>query len=86
MQLGRVAPRVAAEEPDAAAVGAQQPEQHPDRGGLAGAVGAEEAVHLARRGLQVEPVEGRKSPNRLTRPVISMTSLRSQIDSSAVRR
>ena len=47
VQLGGVPPRVAAEQPGAAAVGVQQPEQHPDRGRLAGAVRAEEAVHLA---------------------------------------
>ena len=47
VQLGRVAPRVAAEQPDRAGVGAQQAEQHADRGGLAGPVRAEEAMHLA---------------------------------------
>ena len=49
VQLGRLPPRVTAEEPRGAAVGAQEPEQHADRGGLAGAVGPEETVHLAGR-------------------------------------
>ena len=53
-----VAPRVAAEQPCDARVGAQPAEQHPDRGRLARAVGAEEAVHLTGRDLQVEAVEG----------------------------
>src|SRR5690606_33219830 len=41
-----------------ARVGAQQAEQHADRGGLAGPVGAEEAVHLAAGDVQGEVVEG----------------------------
>ena len=58
MQLGRVVPRVAAEQRDVAGVGAQQPEQDPDGRGLPGAVRAEESVHLTGRDLQVETVEG----------------------------
>ena len=68
VQLGRLAPRVAAEEPHLAAVAAQQPEQHPDRRGLAGAVRAEEAVHLARADVQVEPVERPEAAERLHQP------------------
>ena len=57
MQLDGVAPRVAAEQADLAGVGAQEAEQDADGGRLAGAVGTEEAVHLAGRDGQVEPVE-----------------------------
>ena len=78
MQRRGVAPRVAAEQADVAGVLAQQPEQHPDGRRLAGAVGAEEAVHLAPGDGEVEPVQGPRSvPNFLTRPEISMTSVRS---------
>jgi hypothetical protein len=42
-----LAPRVAAEHGRRAGVRPQQSEEHPDGGGLAGPVGAEEAVHLA---------------------------------------
>ena len=59
VQRHRVAPRIAAEELDAPGVGAQQPEQHADRRGLAGAVRSEESVDLAasrRRG------RGRRAP------------------------
>jgi hypothetical protein len=38
--------------------GAQEAQQQPDGGGLAGAVGAEEADHLARVNLQGERVDG----------------------------
>ena len=41
-----------------AGAGAGQAEQHPDRGGLARAVGAEEAVHAAGGHRQVEAVDG----------------------------
>ena len=60
VQLVGVAPRVAAEEGGAAAVGAQQAEQDADGGGLPGAVGAEEAVDLARR------APSRSRPSRAT--------------------
>jgi len=53
-----VGPRVAAEEDDRAGVGAQQPEEDAQGRGLAGAVGAEEAVDLAGPDLEVEAVEG----------------------------
>jgi hypothetical protein len=52
-----VAPGVAAEHHGRARVGAQQAEQQADRGGLARAVGAEEAVHLPGGNLEVEAVE-----------------------------
>jgi hypothetical protein len=43
---------------DCAAGGrAHEPEQHPQRRRLAGAVGAEEAVHLAAPHAQIEPVD-----------------------------
>ena len=58
MQLGGVAPGVAPEQPDGAAVGAEQAEEDPDGGGLARPVGAEEAVDLALVHGEVEPVEG----------------------------
>ena len=38
----------------------QQRAQHPHGGGLAGAVGAEEAVDLARRHLEVDAVDGHR--------------------------
>jgi hypothetical protein len=43
-----------AEHPVLARRGPDQPEQHPDRGGLAGAVRAEESVHRATRDRQVD--------------------------------
>ena len=65
VQLGGLAPRVAAEQPDLARVLAQQAEQHPDGRGLAGAVGAEEAVHLARATVRSSPSRARTLPKRL---------------------
>ena len=52
-----VAPGIAAEQPRHAGVGAQQAEQDADRGRLAGAVRAEQAVDLAGPHLEVEAVE-----------------------------
>ena len=57
VQLGGLRPGVAAEQRHRPAVGAQQPEQDADRGGLARPVRAEEPVHLALRDVQVEPVK-----------------------------
>ena len=57
VQGDRVAPRVAAEQPDGAGVGAEHPEQDADRRGLARSVRAEEAVDLAGADLEIEPVE-----------------------------
>ena len=57
MELDGVAPRVAAEQLDPAAVRPQQAEQHPDRGRLAGTVGPEEAVHLAGGDAKIQTVE-----------------------------
>ena len=71
-----VAPRVAAEDSRVAGVGAQQAEQHPQRRRFAGAVRAEEAVHLARFDDEVEAVECSTSavaPKRLTSPCTAMT-------------
>ncbi len=47
VQPGGVVPRVGVEQPDVAAIGADQAEQDADGVGLAGAVGTEEAVDLA---------------------------------------
>jgi hypothetical protein len=58
VQLGGVGPRIGAEHARRPAVGAQQPQQHPDRRGLAGAVRSEEAVDLALLDGEVEAVEG----------------------------
>ena len=52
-----VVPRVAAQEGDGAGVGADEPEEDADGGGLSRAVRAEEAVHLAGLHLEVEAVE-----------------------------
>jgi len=52
-----VAPGIAAQQPDLARVCPQQSEQHTDGRGLAGAVGAEEAVHLTRGDVQIQPVQ-----------------------------
>ena len=60
VQVGRVLPRVPTEQSHLAGVGAQQAEQDSEGGGLAGAVGAEEAVHLPPSYLQVETVEGER--------------------------
>jgi hypothetical protein len=57
VQRDDVAPRVAVEQADGAAVGAQQAEQDADRRRLARAVGAEEGVHLARGHLEVQAIE-----------------------------
>ena len=65
MQVGGLGPRVAAEEPHLAGVLADQPEQDPQGGGLPGAVGPEEAVHLPRDHRQVEAVERAGAPERL---------------------
>ena len=65
VQLGGVAPRVAAEDGRGAAVGAQQAEQDADRRRLARAVGSEEAVDLALADAEVESVEGDGGAERL---------------------
>ncbi len=57
VQRHHVVPRVAAEQLHAAAVGLQQAQQHPDRRGLAGAVRAEEPVHLAALDVQVQAAQ-----------------------------
>ena len=44
--------------PDLAGIAAEQAEQHADGRGLAGPVGAEEAVHLSDLDLQVDAIEG----------------------------
>ena len=57
MQLDRVVPRVQPQDVDVPGIGAEQAENDPDRGGLAGAVRAEEAGHLTGLHGQVETVE-----------------------------
>jgi hypothetical protein len=57
VQRHRVPPGVAAEQPHGARFGAQQTQQHPDRGGLARAIGAEESADVAVRDGQVQPVQ-----------------------------
>ncbi len=52
------APRIVAEDPHAAFAGGQQAEDQLDGGGLAGAVVAEQAEHLAGLQAQVEPAQG----------------------------
>jgi hypothetical protein len=52
-----VVPRVVAEQPCGAGVGAQQAEEYADGGGLTGAVRAEEAVHLPGPDVEIEAVE-----------------------------
>jgi hypothetical protein len=63
-----VTPGVAAEQLGGAGVGPQQPQQDPDGGGLAGAVGAEEPVHLAGPDLQLQPVKGAGGAEGLDQP------------------
>src|SRR5690606_16208621 len=65
VQAGGVPPRIAAEQRHRSAVGAQQTQQDPDGGGLAGAVGAEETVHLARGHGEVEAVQSDGGSERL---------------------
>ena len=60
-----LAPRVGAEQFDVTAGGPDQPEQDADGGGLARAVGAEEAMDLARTHREVEAVEGADLPEGL---------------------
>src|SRR4029453_8936240 len=55
-------PRVAAEQPDLAGVGLQQPEGHPQGGRLPGPVGPEQPVQLALVDAQVEAGEHHGSP------------------------
>src|SRR5262249_13158281 len=54
----RVGERVDAEDLDRARVGGEQADDHAQRGGLAGAVGAEQPVELARADRQVEIGDG----------------------------
>jgi hypothetical protein len=68
MEGDGVAPGVAAEQRGLARVGAEQAEQDPDGGRLAGAVGAEEAVDLAGGDLELELVEGTHVAERLRQP------------------
>ncbi len=65
VRLDGTVPRVQAEHAHGAGVGPQQTEQDPQGGGLAGPVGAEEAVHLSGTDGQVESVEGAGGAERL---------------------
>ena len=53
-----IGPDVEALDADQAGVGAQQPGHHPDRGGLAGTIGADQAVEAAGRDRQVDAGDG----------------------------
>ena len=55
---GVVATDVSAQDADLAAVGLQLPGEHLDGGGLAGAVGAQEAEDLAGRDLEADALDG----------------------------
>jgi hypothetical protein len=57
VQLDRVAPRVAAEQSDLAAVLAQQAEQDADGRRLARTVRSQEGMHLAGANLEIEAVK-----------------------------
>ena len=57
MQRDGIRPRVQPEDGRRSSRAAHQPEQDAERGGLAGPVGAEEAVDLAGRDAEVEAVE-----------------------------
>ena len=58
VEFGRVGPGIASEQTGRSPVGPNQAEKDANRGGLAGSVGAEKAVHLSSGNLEVEPVEG----------------------------
>jgi hypothetical protein len=58
VEFDRVAPRVAAEHRRPPGVGAHEPEQDPDGGGLARPVGSEEPVDLAAAHVQVQLIQG----------------------------
>src|SRR5690606_4589585 len=58
MQFGGVRPGIGSEETGLTGIGSYEPEEDPDRGGLAGPVGAEEPMNLSLRYFEVEPVEG----------------------------
>jgi hypothetical protein len=68
VQPGGVKPRVAAQQRGLPGVPTKQPEQHPDRRRLAGAVRAEEAVHLAGGDREVQPVQRDRAPEGLAQP------------------
>ena len=69
--LGALADDVVAADAGAAAGRGQQRRQHQHGGRLAGAVGAEEAVDLARRDGQVDPVDRSRSLPELADEVLS---------------
>jgi hypothetical protein len=68
VELDGVAPGIAAQQGELAGVGAEQAEQDPDRGRLAGAVRSEEAVDRARRDVEVQAVEGSGGAEPLDQP------------------
>jgi hypothetical protein len=65
MEGDGVAPRVETEHLGPARVGPQEAEQYPDGGGLAGAVGPQEPVHLAGCHGEIEAVERTRGAERL---------------------
>src|SRR5665647_517783 len=69
VQRRGLAPRVAAEELDVSAAGADEAEDDPDRRRLARSVGAEEAVDLSGGHLEVEPIEGTDRAEGLGQPL-----------------
>ncbi len=60
-----VTPGVQSQHPDGTGIGAQQAQQQPQGGGLAGPVGAQETVHLAGGHVEVQAVQGRHGPEPL---------------------
>jgi hypothetical protein len=64
----RLAPRIAAERPDPAAVRALQAEEHAQRRGLARAVGSEEPVHLTGAHGQIQTVQRDGPTEALAQP------------------
>ena len=57
MQGDRLGPGIASEHPYPSGGGPQNPQQNPQGGGLAGAVGPEEAVDLSCVDSEIEPVQ-----------------------------
>src|SRR5699024_6424421 len=58
VEVGRLAPRVTTEQANGAGIVSHEAEQDTQRGGLSGTVGPEEAVHLSRVHVQVQPAQG----------------------------
>ena len=67
--LARQGPMVGAAPPDLARIGAQDAERDAHRGGLPGAVRAEESEHVRFRNLELEPGESGNRAESLDEPV-----------------